>query len=238
MRIPDSGGEFDPYWSNCLAEKREKNKGERRKKILRAAFKMFAENGFDETTTREIAKRAGVAVGTIFLYAQDKVDLLLLSINDELDHLTDSVLETIDANLPLVEQISQFFRPRYVVWSRHPKLSRAAAREMATIYSPDEPSKERARGLARRAHTVERLRDILRRSAKKGELRPDLDIDAAAQILYDIFLIELRFWLASETPKVDEGIEKYRYLVGLILSGLAGGHLVERSTLSLVASSQ
>ena len=109
---------------------------------------------------------------------------------------------------------------------------------MATIYSPDEPSKERARGLARRAHTIDQLREILRRSVKKGELKPDLDIDAAAQILYDIFLIELRFWLASEPPKVDDGIEKYRYLVGISCAGLTSGRLAERSALSRAASSQ
>jgi len=222
----------------ALAQRREKNKGERRRRILRATFELFAEKGFDKATTREIAKRAGVAVGTIFLYAQDKVDLLLLSINDELDQLTDSALDTIDEDQPLLEQISQFFWPRYVVWGRYPKLSRAAAREMATVYSPDEPSKELARGLVRRAHSIEKLREILRRSAAKGELSPDLDIDATARIFYDIFLTELRFWLASDPPEVNAGLEKYRYLIGIVLSGLMSSRLAEQSRSSLAALPQ
>lgn len=50
---------------------------ERQRNILTAATEMFAEKGFAATSTREIAKKAGVAEGTIFRHYKTKKDLLL-----------------------------------------------------------------------------------------------------------------------------------------------------------------
>jgi hypothetical protein len=41
--------------------------------------------GYDEASTRQIATRAGVALGTLFFYATDKRGLLFLVVNDELE---------------------------------------------------------------------------------------------------------------------------------------------------------
>ncbi|MBZ0272833.1 TetR/AcrR family transcriptional regulator [bacterium] len=46
-------------------------------KILRAAVKIFAKNGFHNAKISEIAKEAGVADGTIYLYFKNKDDLLI-----------------------------------------------------------------------------------------------------------------------------------------------------------------
>lgn len=52
-------------------------KNERQMRILKAAVDMFGEKGYASTSTNEIAKRAGVAEGTIFRYYKTKKDLLL-----------------------------------------------------------------------------------------------------------------------------------------------------------------
>jgi TetR/AcrR family transcriptional regulator len=50
----------------------------RRAQILEAAAAVFAEKGYQRATVREIATRAGVAPGTIYLYFKNKCDLLLV----------------------------------------------------------------------------------------------------------------------------------------------------------------
>ena len=50
---------------------------EKQRRILEAAVEVFAEKGFAGTPTAEIAKRAGVAEGTIFKHYKTKKDLLL-----------------------------------------------------------------------------------------------------------------------------------------------------------------
>ncbi|MFD0771710.1 TetR/AcrR family transcriptional regulator [Bacillus sp. CGMCC 1.60114] len=52
-------------------------RNERQMRILEAAVDMFSEKGYSATSTSEIAKRAGVAEGTIFRYYKTKKDLLL-----------------------------------------------------------------------------------------------------------------------------------------------------------------
>jgi AcrR family transcriptional regulator len=49
---------------------------EKQQKILQAAIAVFSEKGFSAATTREIARNAGVAEGTIFRYFKTKKDIL------------------------------------------------------------------------------------------------------------------------------------------------------------------
>ena len=49
---------------------------DKKKKILEAALKLFNEKGIDNTSTSLISKEAGVAAGTLYLYFENKVDLI------------------------------------------------------------------------------------------------------------------------------------------------------------------
>ena len=83
---------------------RHARKEEKRSRILQAARQLFDEHGFDQTTTRAIARKAGVANGTLFLYARDKVDLLLMLYIDALRQLTRDGLPEHDTR-PLHESV-------------------------------------------------------------------------------------------------------------------------------------
>jgi AcrR family transcriptional regulator len=56
----------------------------RREQIVGAATRVFAQKGFRRSTTREVARAAGVSEGTIYNYFEDK-DALLLAIVDTLN---------------------------------------------------------------------------------------------------------------------------------------------------------
>jgi AcrR family transcriptional regulator len=60
---------------------------DKRRAILDAARELFARQGYEETTIAEIARDAGVAVGTVYLYFQNKHDILVdvcLALNAEI----------------------------------------------------------------------------------------------------------------------------------------------------------
>ena len=61
----------------------ERNKEKKRDALVRAGRALFLAKGFDETTTRAIAAKAGVASGTFFLYFREKRDLLFHLFQEE-----------------------------------------------------------------------------------------------------------------------------------------------------------
>src|SRR5215813_6338212 len=52
-------------------------RGEKREAILRAATDVFAERGFFNAQVADVARVAGVAAGTVYLYFRSKDDLLV-----------------------------------------------------------------------------------------------------------------------------------------------------------------
>ncbi|WP_242295434.1 TetR/AcrR family transcriptional regulator [Bacillus cereus group sp. BfR-BA-01516] len=65
------------WLEELIAATNTDKRNQRQMRILEAAVDMFGEKGYASTSTSEIAKRAGVAEGTIFRYYKTKKDLLL-----------------------------------------------------------------------------------------------------------------------------------------------------------------
>ncbi|MGX1163071.1 TetR family transcriptional regulator [Arthrobacter sp. SLBN-100] len=58
--------------------RRERNKQQKLDRIIAAASALFAEHGVEDVTTQQIADKADIGTGTLFLYAKTKGELLLL----------------------------------------------------------------------------------------------------------------------------------------------------------------
>src|SRR5262249_22106879 len=66
---------------------------DKRQAILRAARELFATNRYDDTTIAEIARAAGVAVGTVYLYFANIHDILVgvcLVLNEDIARVIQS----------------------------------------------------------------------------------------------------------------------------------------------------
>ncbi|MGD0878729.1 MAG: helix-turn-helix domain-containing protein [Anaerolineales bacterium] len=69
----------------------------RRTQILEAATRVFAEKGYHRATTKDIARAAGMAEGTIYLYFENKSELLIAL----MEHLDQATTQTPDLNAGL-----------------------------------------------------------------------------------------------------------------------------------------
>ncbi|HEX4266043.1 MAG TPA: TetR/AcrR family transcriptional regulator [Verrucomicrobiae bacterium] len=67
--------------------KREKNKERTKERILEAALQLFRDKGLEQTTTKEISRKAGIAEGTLFNYFKTKEDLALYFFQKETEDL-------------------------------------------------------------------------------------------------------------------------------------------------------
>ncbi len=70
-----------------------------REKILEAALFCFEELGYDEATTAAIARRARIAVGTLYGYFADKRGILLEVLDRTLREIADYVIQGLDPEL-------------------------------------------------------------------------------------------------------------------------------------------
>lgn len=66
--------------------RRERNKQDKLERITAAATELFAQHGVDDVTTQQIADKADIGTGTLFLYAKTKAELLLLVQNSSYVH--------------------------------------------------------------------------------------------------------------------------------------------------------
>jgi len=71
--------------------------GDKRERILRAAVKVFARKGFYASRVSEIAKAAGVADGTIYLYFKSKDELLTSLFEDRITRLLEVLHREVEA---------------------------------------------------------------------------------------------------------------------------------------------
>lgn len=92
--------------------RRERNKQQKLERITAAAAELFTERGIDDVTTQQIAERADVGTGTLFLYAKTKGELLLLVQNAHYAAALESgiataarISDTLDALMALLRPI-------------------------------------------------------------------------------------------------------------------------------------
>jgi TetR/AcrR family fatty acid metabolism transcriptional regulator len=83
--------------------------GDKRERILGAAERIFARHGFYAAKVADVAKEAGVADGTIYLYFKNKDDLLISLFERRMQQLNESLRAAV-AGKPPREQLRAFIR--------------------------------------------------------------------------------------------------------------------------------
>ena len=140
--------------------RRERNKKDKLDRIVAAAGELFAVHGVDDVTTQQIADKADIGAGTLFLYAKTKGELLLLVQNahyaDALQRGradAETIPDVLDAILAIVRPIVECNRIQI-------DNGRTYLKEMV-FGDPEEPRHGEA--LAIVAQTEEAIATVLRR---------------------------------------------------------------------------
>ena len=195
---------------------RERNKIDKLRRIKDAARELFIEKGFDDTTTREIAVRASVGLGTIFVYAANKRDLLFLIVNDELENITEEAEASVNEQASLLENLLDIFRSHYEFFKRQPALSRLVLREMVFYDSGAQAG--------RFQKTRERLIDLIGNAVQLAIAQDNASSNETPQFIgwtmFCIFQVELRRWLSHDDPNLREGMEALQRALTLLIKGM------------------
>lgn len=194
--------------------RRERNKQEKWARIERAARVEFAKHGFDAAAMRAIAARAGVATGTLFLYARDKRELLFLVFQDEARRIFEQTRAATRANTPLVTAAMRLFGAFLDFYARDPELSAAILREF--FFRPYEP--ERLGALTREYGA--RVAALVEAARARGELRSDVPVAVAANALFAHYAYWVQTWLGSRLVSRADAEARLREALELQIEGL------------------
>src|SRR5438270_10064416 len=150
---------------------------DRRRELLDAAVRVFAEKGFHASRVGDIAEEAGIAHGLLYHYFSSKEEVLETIFRDTWSELLGAVSAVERSGEPAREQLRQVAAILFRAWRRDPDLVRVLVREVAR--SPQMQRQVEEIGLAFAA--IER---IVERGQQEGELRNDLDPRLASWIFY------------------------------------------------------
>lgn len=164
---------------------------ETRERIRVAAWELFTTVGYEATTTSAIAKRAGVAAGTVFVHASDKADLLFLVMYDRLATVSDHQLSTVPDG-PLLDRLLYVFGGLYRMYGEQPGVASAFIRSFPGATGPN----------AQRVSTLTfgfmyRLSLLVAEAQRSGEVASEVDPMACAQNLFGLYFMALMAWLSG-----------------------------------------
>lgn len=171
---------------------RGEQKAATRLKIRDAAWALFTEQGYEQTTTKQVAERAGVAVGTVFVHASDKPDLLMLVMHDRLAATSDAGFDSLPRDARFVDQLMHLFRGLFAMYSEHPDVARAFVKAMPGARGPNG---ERLNALT--FAFLHRIGTLVQSAQERGEIARDVEPLAVAQNVFALYFMALLGWLSG-----------------------------------------
>jgi AcrR family transcriptional regulator len=196
---------------------RERQKADRLRRIEAAAKAVFHEKGYDAATTREIAARAEVSIGTLFAYARDKRDLLTMVYRDDLYDLTMATFASVPEQGPMLDKLLHMLEPRYAYWNSDAALARYALRETFVATYPIRGEPGAGAAAAPEQFLLVKLTELVVNAQYTGGISENDDPQLIARVVLDIYLSENRAWLATPEPLLHEGVARLRAALELAL---------------------
>jgi AcrR family transcriptional regulator len=158
----------------------------RRAAVVEAAEAEFGAHGFSQGSLNVIARRAGVAKGSLFQYFADKRDLYAF-IADTASQRVRSYMEDrirdLDAGRPFFEFLTDLLDAWVAYFADH---SRERALHAAVSLEADTDARVSVRSVIHR-HYLEVLRPLINDAHARGDLRADSDTGALLSLLLMIF---------------------------------------------------
>jgi len=200
----------------------KRNNRNTRGRIIDAAWRLFYEQGYEDTTVEDIIYESNTSKGSFYHYFEGK-DALLSSLSYLFDEKYEELMATMDEELSSFEQLMFLNRELFDMIE-----NRVAQDLLAQLLSSQLITRGERHLLNRNRTYYKVLRQIIRRGQERGELRTDMSVNEIAKayalcergLMYDWCICggeySLRAYGARMLPL---------FLAGLREVGLADGEI-------------
>jgi AcrR family transcriptional regulator len=208
--------------------RRDRQKLERERRILRSAERLFARNGFAATAMENVATGAKLAVGTIYNYFPSKTDLLLAIIGRETNSVLRRGREVVDdagsEPLAAIIALTDLFVDDLLSGDRRlwRELMAAAITNPSTIG---------ARMFEADTQLIALLAESIERFKAAGTFAENLDASRAAIVIYSICFSLLTAYLIDDRLSAEVIRGEIHRAIAIAIEGLrpspTGAHTSE-----------
>lgn len=208
----------------------------RRAAVIAAAEAEFGANGFSGGSLNVIARRAGVAKGSLFQYFADKRDLYayITDIGSQrVRTFVEDLIRELDPTRPFFEFLTDLLDGWVSYFAQHPH---ERALHAAATLEVDTDARISVRSVIHR-HYLQVLRPLLRDAQARGDLRADADTEAMLSLLLLLFphlalapyMRGLDPVLGLDEPSPEQPALAVRRLVAVLAAAFSAEPAVRRS---------
>jgi AcrR family transcriptional regulator len=208
-----------PHKKDVLGEppdRRQRRSTETRERLFRAALRLFAEQGFAETTVEDITNAADVGKGTFFNYFPSKEHILIAFSDMQLSKLQ----ATVDQMRARPEPMRSFFRAMTLRMTEEPSKAPDVVR--ALLQANLSSSSVRTVMRERSARAEELLTQLVQIGQERGEFRRDVPALELAQVFRQTIFGTLLMWSLHGDASLSDRIERALEILWLGLAPRGG----------------
>jgi AcrR family transcriptional regulator len=188
-----------------MVRKRE-NTAIRQKQIIDAARKVIIEYGSEHVTVRGIAKEVGISEADIYRHFRSKRDILSLLAEHIEENLVGDLTRTSTSGDTFLEILDSVLRSHLSAIEQRRGISFQVIAEIVSL--GDKELNQKISGTINKYIAL--LKDLLSEGVKRGEVRDDIELEAAATLSFSMMQGLVNIWALSNYSFALE--EKYALL--------------------------
>ena len=169
---------------------------EKRDRILNVAIKEFADNGFENTSIQQIAKKAGISVGSIYKYFENKETMFSMVVHEGMSSLEELLMSLADSSEDILVKAETIIRALLKYSRKNPELIKLYCQLTTSDNS------EFLNGISQRIEAVSAsiYTVTISKAQETGDVRDDINPAFFAFLLDNIFMM-LQFATACDYYK-------------------------------------
>lgn len=196
----------------------KKKNSDKHRRIIKAAVKVFAKNGFYNSKVSEIARAAKVADGTIYLYFQNKDDILISLFEEEMARVMERVRAAVDAEGNPADKLRAFAKAHLSLVHANQELA-----EIIQVELRQSSKFMKEYDNVQFAQYLNLISSIIREGQEQGVFDPDIQPGVAKRAFFGALDEMSRYWVLSPVKKYSietaaSEISSY-FLRGMLVQG-------------------
>lgn len=176
----------------------KKKKNDKHQRIIDAATRIFARKGFFPAKVSDIAREAGIADGTIYLYFENKDDILISLFESQMKVVLENMIEKLSQETDPVRKLHQFALTHLSLIEENKDVAEIIQVELrqSSRFMKEYKNEQFARYL-------DLIADIIREGQHKGVFLPDIIPGIAKRAFFGALDEMSRFWVLSSRKEYD-----------------------------------